>query len=143
MRNYLVGLVAVLFMASPAFAKAIVTLDALVLTESHAREIQSMLNALPARTVTYIKKVGPVQLIGGKVVLKAKNLGILSGPNDPQLNELGSAFGQDGQGNVYFRGVLAAYLIDVRKKKGFECNSVRNSGAIGYPGSVTSACVVR
>lgn len=115
----------------------------LVFTGAHAAELRSFINAQKPRTQNFIKKVGQVTIERATVSLHAQDLGLLSGPNDARLNQLGNAYGQDAQGNVYIRGALAAHLVDAENLKHFECNSIQNPGAVGFPGVTTSACLVK
>jgi hypothetical protein len=109
----------------------------------HSVELRKFLNSQSARTQNFIKKVGQISIEKTRVHLNAEDLGLLSGPNDPRLNQLGNAYGHDAQGNVYIRGTLAAYLVDEPGIKLFECNNIHNPGAVGFPGVTTSACLVK
>ncbi|MGE3759661.1 MAG: hypothetical protein AB7H97_17980 [Pseudobdellovibrionaceae bacterium] len=117
--------------------------DSLLFTGAHAQEIRRFIQAQPMRTQNFIKKVGQITIEGKNVRLKAADLGLLTGPNDARLNQLGNAFGEDRAGNHYIRGTLAAYLVDGRGINLFECNSIQNPGAVGFPGVTTSACLVK
>lgn len=138
MKN-LVMILAGLVASNAAFADAIVGKDYVLLTGAHAKEVRALLSSVSERTRKFILATGPVKVEGKNVRLMGKNLGEISGLNDPKLNQLGSAFGVDARGTVFIRGVVPAHLID-RDLRNFDCRNVNNSGSIGFPGSVTSAC---
>lgn len=136
-------LFSLLLSATSAMAGTVNEGHSLVFTGAHALEIRNFMNSQPVRTQTFIKKAGKISIEGKNVRLTAADLGLLVGSNDARLNQLGNAFGEDVQGNVYIRGTLAAYLVDAPGIKHFECNSITNPGAVGFPGSTTSACLVK
>jgi hypothetical protein len=125
-----------------AFAGGVIQGDSLLLTGSHAATVRSLLAHSTSRTRNYIMVVGSLKIEGTNVRVPGENLGALSGPEDEKLHQLGNAFGIDASGVIYLRGVLPAYLIDLRSPR-FACGNSTSSGAIGFPGTTSSACALR
>ncbi len=129
--------------SSSAFAGAVIEKDSVVLTGAHSAEVRAFLRKQSSRTQNFIKVVGQLTVEGSNVRIKGANLGQVSDLRDAKLNQLGNAFGQNAAGTVFIRGTLAAYLVDHREIRRFDCQNTQNSGAIGFPGSLTSACELR
>jgi hypothetical protein len=133
---------ALLTFATNSFAGGLIQGDSPLLTGSHAATVRALLANATPRTRNYIMGVGSLKIEGSNIRVPGENLGTLSGPEDEKLHQLGNAFGVDGAGAVYLRGVLPAYLIDLRSPR-FACGDSTSSGAIGFPGTTSSACALR